>query len=268
MKIDRNLIVLAGVLLYVSSAQAQVSCSPNVEKNVCAGAARNLDQVVDHGAYAGVAIPTEIVTPSEYVKRLADVRELEEREQSILGGPDKAAKSPDEFSPWHRHTLTSNGTQQITFFREKPLSGFVSTILISSVAFEGVTLHPVEGGVRLQPDGQYDEHKAEQVATFIYGYISGTAGKSDDRSEPLGLYHLDDDGELSMRSGKHPSNFPRFQPLTPDIAYDRKTGQPCWSDSEEKHEADVTAYTKTPPEKMPTCKALGQGISNGNSLQR
>ena len=194
----RQIIVLC-LLLLSPSARAQVSCSPTVAKNTCADVAEVLNPVIDHGTpYRGVAIPLEVVTPAEYEKRLSDLKELEQREQSILGGPDKAAKSPTEFSTWYKHTLSTGFSPYVTFFRNRPSSNLVSAILVSSTVFEGTELYvtPEELGRTMpgwtkgdrgtRPNGRYDPKTVSNVARFIIGYLCGTMATVDDRSTDLG----------------------------------------------------------------------------------
>ncbi len=182
MKIRLKLpISVLGLLILSSGVLAQVSCSPNVDKTMCADAAKYLNPIVDHGTpYHGVGIGVEIVTPAEYAKRLSDTKELEKREMSYAGGMDKAAKSPDKFSPFYRHTLANAWSEDITFFRGEPASNAVSSILISSVAFERFTLGPVDAKtnvVQSLPTGTYDSSRLFDAIRFIAGYLCGTMSR-------------------------------------------------------------------------------------------
>jgi len=185
--------ILLCLLLLSASARAQVSCSPTVAKKTCADVADALNSVVDHGTpYRGVAIPLEVVTPPEYEKRLSDWKELEQREQSTIGGEDQAAKSPREFSPWYRHTLSNGFGPDITFFRDRASSHFVSAILVSSAAFEGNELYVIpeekgrtipgwtKGAQGLRHNGRYDSATVSVMAAFIGGYLCGTMATVDD----------------------------------------------------------------------------------------
>jgi hypothetical protein len=182
-----------GFLLFSSGLTAQVSCSPNVGRAMCTDVAEFLNPIVDHGTpYHGVGIPVEIVTPAEYAKRLADTKELEKREADYAGGIDVAAKSPDKFSPFYRHTLANGFSVGITFFRSRPSSSSVSTILISSVVFEGFTMGPVDpktNVVQTIPTGKYDSSLVAGVANFIGGYLCGTMAKVWDGSSDLADLH-------------------------------------------------------------------------------
>ena len=170
-----------GVLILSGGARAQVSCSPNVDRAMCADFATLLNPIVDHGSpYHGVGIPVEIVTPAEYVKRLADSKDLEKREMGFAGGVDKAAKSPDKFSPFYRHTLANAWSGDITFFRSEPSSSSVSAILISSVVLESFTLGPVDHKTNVLqtiPTGKYDPSRAINASTFIGGDLCGTMAR-------------------------------------------------------------------------------------------
>jgi hypothetical protein len=175
------------VLLFGSGVTAQVSCSPNVSKETCTSVAQDLNIVVDHGVLRGVAIPVELVTPAEYKKRLADTKEQESRELDYAGGIDKAATHPDQFSPFYRHTLANVWSDNITFFRNKPSTNFVSAILISTEAFDGVETYPItegpgKGGSGVRGNGQFDSSKVYPVGSFIAGYVAGTVGTMFDRS--------------------------------------------------------------------------------------
>ncbi len=146
----KSLMLLFVVAIISPVTSAQVTCSPKVDKEMCTAAAVFVGLVVDHGTYRGIAIPTQVVTPGEYAKQLADARALEEREQAFLPTENGNAEEknsefkgvifPDKFSPWHRHTFASDGPDTrssfVTFFRDTPDSRSVSRILISSVAFE------------------------------------------------------------------------------------------------------------------------------------
>jgi hypothetical protein len=187
MNIERKMTFgVLGVLFLASGARAQVSCSPNVDKKMCADVATFLDPIVDHGTpYHGVGIPVEIVTTAEYAKRIADTKELEKREMDYAGGMDKAAKSPDKFSPFYRHTLANSWDENITFFRDKPSSNLVRTILISSAAFEGFVLGAVDpktNAVQTVPTGKYDSSRTANAAAFIGGYLCGTMARAWDGS--------------------------------------------------------------------------------------
>jgi hypothetical protein len=177
-----------GLLLFGPSAFAQVSCSPSVRTNICADVAESLNFIVDHGTpYRGVGIPVEIVVPAEYEKRLADTKELEKTEAAYAGGMDKAAKSPEKFSPWYRHTLSNFWSKDITFFRDKPSSRLVSAILISSAAFEGLEWFDIKDeqgkpAKRLRSNGHYDPKTINDAVLFIAGYLCGTLSTSRDGS--------------------------------------------------------------------------------------
>jgi hypothetical protein len=182
MKINWKLpIGVLGFLILSSGVPAQVSCSPNVDKTMCADAAKYLNPIVDHGTpYHGVGIGVEIVTAVEYTKRLADTKELEKREMSYAGGMDKAAKSPDKFSPFYRHTLANAWSEDITFFRSEPGSYAVSAILISSAAFEGFALGPADpktNVIQTIPTGKYDSSRLFDAIGFIAGYLCGTMSR-------------------------------------------------------------------------------------------
>lgn len=157
--------------------------------------AEALNAVIDHGTpYRGVAIPLEIVTPAEYEKRLSDLKELEQREQSILGGPDQAAKSPTQFFPWYRHMLSTGFSPYVAFFRDRSSSNLVSAILVSSTVFEGTELYVIpeelgrtmpgwtKGARGIRPNERYDPTTVGNVAAFISGYLCDTMATSDDRS--------------------------------------------------------------------------------------
>src|SRR5271156_4421993 len=174
-------ITILGAMLSASGATAQVSCSPNVSKAECAAVAQGLNLVVDHGVLRGVGIPVELVTPAEYKKRLADTKEQESRELGFAGGLDNAASHPNQFSPYFRHSLTNIWSDTTTFFRDKPNSRFVSVILISTEAFEGVELYPItegpgKGGSGVRSDGHFDRSKVDSVGSFIAGFLAGTMG--------------------------------------------------------------------------------------------
>jgi hypothetical protein len=229
------------LLVFVMStpfAHAQVSCTPKVDRKLCAEAAEIMDHLVDHGILKGVAIPFAIVTPPEYKKRLSDLEELEAREESILGGPDVAAKSPNRFSPWYKHTLTNLYSEDVTFFRSDPSSSLVSTVLVSSAAFD-VTEFIIVGDKRvIRHSGQFDPSRITPLAAFISGYLSGTMAKMLD----------------SSRMVKEPS-LPRFTSITKDFSYDTETNQPCWSDPKGPHPLATEEFTNKPIQ-LPTCRAL------------
>jgi hypothetical protein len=172
---------VVALLLASPNLKAQVSCSPNVDRKMCADAAQFLNPIVDHGTpYHGVGIPVEIITPAEYAKRLADTKELEKRETDYAGGMDNAAKSPDKFSVFYRHSLANGWSEDITFFRSRPSSTYVSSILISSVAFEGFTIGPIDpktNSVQSIPSGKYDSSRLIDASAFIGGYLCGTMSK-------------------------------------------------------------------------------------------
>jgi hypothetical protein len=183
------------MVLLSPTAWAQVTCSPAVTKNTCVDVADALNLIIDHGTpYRGVAIPLEIVSPAEYQKRLADWKEVEQRGQSILGGADKAAKSPTEFSPWYKHTLSNAFDRDITFLRDRASSHSVSAILISSAAFEGTEIYVIpehkgstipgwtKGAHGVRHNGRYDSTTVFVVARFIVGYLCGTMATVDDGS--------------------------------------------------------------------------------------
>jgi hypothetical protein len=166
-------------LLFGSGAMAQVSCSPRVDKKMCADVAAFLNPIVDHGSpYHGVGIPVEIVTPDEYAKRLADMKEQERREAGFVGSVEKAAAHPDQFSPWYRHTLANAWGGQITFFQDKPASNLVSAILISSEEFDDLTFVSDEKThtVTSKSTGVYDPSSVSRTVSFIGGYLCGTMG--------------------------------------------------------------------------------------------
>ena len=266
------LVLLLAVSGVLPVTRAQVTCSPKVDKEMCAGAAAILGIVVDHGTYRGVGIPTEIVTPGEYAKQLADVRALEEREQAFLptengnvvekGSEFKGAIFPDKFSPWHRHTFASNASDTessfVTFFRDTPDSRFVSRILISSVAFEGTDEIKVGDTFSLtasvRPTGSFDGRNLFWVAHFIGGYLAGTLAQQDDSKGVTALSRLDDDGEFAMQSGKNASD--RFVSLSGYLAYDASTAQVCWTDEKVVGKYVITAFTERKPETVPVCKTL------------
>jgi hypothetical protein len=158
-----------------------------VSKEVCTEVAEGLNLIVDHGVLRGVGIPAEVVTPAEYKKRLADTKEQETRELSFAGGLDNAASHPNQFSPYFRHTLANVWSDNVTFFRDKASSRFVSAILISSEAFEGVEVYkitegPGKGGSGVRPDGHFDPSKVYSVGSFLAGYLAGTMGTTFDGS--------------------------------------------------------------------------------------
>ena len=69
-------IAVVVALLLGSGAKAQVACSPHVDENIRADAAMFMNPLVDHETpYNGVCISVEIITPDEYAKRLADMKE-------------------------------------------------------------------------------------------------------------------------------------------------------------------------------------------------
>jgi hypothetical protein len=156
---------------------------------MCADVATFLNPIVDHGTpYHGVGIPVEIVTPAEYTKRLADTKEQEKRETAYAGGMDKAAKSPDKFSPFYRHTLANGWSKDITFFRGQPSSSSVSAVLISSVVFDGFTIasaDPKMKAVQMISTGKYDPSRVSGTANFIAGYLCGTMARVWDGSITL-----------------------------------------------------------------------------------
>jgi hypothetical protein len=179
---------VVGFLLFGSGALAQVSCSPNVDKQMCADAATFLNPIVDHGTpYHGIGIPVEIVTPTEYAKRLANTKELEKREADYVGGLDKAAKSPDKFSPFYRHTLANAWSENITFFRDKPSSRYVSAVLISSAEFDDLKFEvDAKTNVARSVDtGKYESSRVGEAAGFIGGYLCGTMSTTWDGSITL-----------------------------------------------------------------------------------
>jgi hypothetical protein len=180
-----------GFLLFGSVALAQVSCSPNVDKQMCADAATFLNPIVDHGTpYHGIGIPVEIVTPAEYAKRLADTKEMEKREADYVGGLDKAAKSPDKFSPFYRHTLANGWSENMTFFRDKPSSRFVSAILISSIEFDDLKFEvdPKTHVYRGVDTGKYEPPRVGEAGRFIGGYLCGTMATTWDGSVTLDVF--------------------------------------------------------------------------------
>jgi hypothetical protein len=148
---------------------------------MCADVAEFLNPIVDHGTpHHGIGIPVEIVTAAEYAKRLADTKEQEKRELAYAGRMDKAARSPDKFSPFFRHTLANSWSEDTTFFRSHPSSSSVSAVLISSVAFEGFTLGPVDpktNVIKTIPTGKYDSSLVANTVSFISGYLAGTMAR-------------------------------------------------------------------------------------------
>ncbi len=181
-----------GVIVFLTlagNAGAQVSCSPNVDKKMCADVAEFLNPIVDHGTpYHGIGIPVEIVTATEYAKRLADTEDLEQREMDYAGGSDAAAKSPDKFSSFYPHTLANSWTEDITFFRSKPSSSSVNAVLISSAAFDGFTIAPPDPKtkvVQMISSGKYDSSRVSGTANFIAGYLCGTMARIWDGSIPM-----------------------------------------------------------------------------------
>ena len=176
---NKAIAILAMAFACASGVHAQVSCSPNVGKKMCADVAESLNPIVDHGSpYKGVGIRVELVTPAEYEKRLSDTRELEQREESFAGGDDAAAKSPDKFSRWYRHTLWNGwSSSEITFFRDRPSSRLVSAILISSKTFERPAIE-----AKYVTEVGYYVSSLEHTAHFIIGYLYGTMSTADDGS--------------------------------------------------------------------------------------
>ncbi|MGB8801418.1 MAG: hypothetical protein WCC97_12075 [Candidatus Acidiferrales bacterium] len=178
-------IAVVVALLLGSGAKAQVSCSPHVDKKMCADAAMFMNPLVDHGTpYNGVGIPVEIITPDEYAKRLADMKEQESRELAFAGGMDKAFLHRDQFSPYYRHSLSNPWGSKVTFFRDKPASRMVSAILISSEEFEESTIEVNEKThvVSSKSTGKYDPSSVFRTVSFIAGYLCGTMGTEYDGS--------------------------------------------------------------------------------------
>ncbi|MGA7640081.1 MAG: hypothetical protein WCB00_24325 [Candidatus Acidiferrales bacterium] len=176
------IIAMFALPLFASGAMGQVSCSPNVSKEMCVAVAEFMTPLLDHGVLHGVAIPMEIVTPAEYAKRLADMKEQEKRELDYAGGLDKAALHTDQFSPYYRHTLTNLWSEDTTFFRDKPSSPFVSAILVSSVEFEGVEAYTItegagKGTTGFRSNGRFEPKNVYSVGSFIMGYLCGTMGR-------------------------------------------------------------------------------------------
>jgi hypothetical protein len=195
--VKKAIVILATAFACTSGIRAQVTCSPDVDKKLCADVAKSLDPIVDHGSpYQGVGIPVDFVTPAEYKKRLSDTKELEEREESFLGGDNAAAKSPDKFSPWYRHTLYCGG--YITFFRAKPSSHLVSAILIATWQFEMDST--LSGG---RPGPMLILGTPAQTAEFIRGYLYGTMATLYDGSREFGA-----ESEPKNSSNSSPSTKP------------------------------------------------------------
>jgi hypothetical protein len=167
---------LGMAFFYSSGAYAQVSCSPNVDKKMCVDVAKSLNPIVDHGSpFMAIGIPVELVTQKEYLKRLSDTKELEKRETSFAGGADAAAKSPDKFSLFYAHTLHSRGF--ITFFRVRPSSHLVSSILIADSEYQ-VELLGQDG----RPNSIVVIETYAEAGDIISGYLCGTIAASMDGS--------------------------------------------------------------------------------------
>lgn len=185
--------VLWLLLLAPLGAKAQVNCSPNVDAKMCSDAAQMLNPVVDHGdPYHGVAIQVEIVSPSEYEKRLRDLKDLEKRETDRIPTNCLYGTTPSDFSSCYRHNLFNTADPEITFFRHDASTGLVSSILISSARFNAYQLVAKPGSRNGESEAvrtdRYDRISVSSVASFIEGYLCGTMSVAmDGTGEPLNL---------------------------------------------------------------------------------
>ncbi len=160
-----------------------------MSRKVCEQASSILNPLVDHGAYRGVTIQVEIVSPPEYEKRLNDLKDLERRETDVRSNCIYGVV-PTSFSSCYRHNLFNSIDPDITFFRVNAATPTVSSVLISSARFNAYELAPKPGSRDnesiVRRTDRYDPSLLSDAASFIAGYLCGTMSTAmDGTGEPL-----------------------------------------------------------------------------------
>jgi len=163
------------------TAKAQVACSPKVESSTCQEVASQWNAVLDHVILRGATISVELLTPNEYVQRVAQVH----KEDATLG--IRCGGCPPAYSGAPKYQAFDNAwTENIFFLRERDgRNPFPGKVLVSADAFADLAIdkngHPIledfendQGkGKRLVMDHKFHVGKMSEVLQFIAGYFQG-----------------------------------------------------------------------------------------------
>jgi hypothetical protein len=169
------LISFVCTLVLASSVFAQTSCSAKVTKEYCETISDAM-KVLDHGVMPGTAFPVEVLTTSEFQKRLDDYAARDEatEKQEIFPACNEAKNYNGEHCQLalkhyftkviggpgaHTRVMFNNFTRGIAFLRDTPSSHGPDRILVSVEA--------------VSKDGELDVSRLYSSVHFICGFIEG-----------------------------------------------------------------------------------------------
>ena len=159
MKTLISILVCAMLALTVSSAEAQVTCSPGVPANICQDAA----PFFSGHHYTEASIRIEIVTPNELQTRDA----VYEKETSVI------KEDCDCFNQLKPRVMVNTFSQEIMLLRDKPDGVHVSEVLISFEAFYGFDFSKgttTDSVFHLPHNSIFDPAQANLIAAYIEGF--------------------------------------------------------------------------------------------------
>jgi hypothetical protein len=174
-------------------AFGQVTCSPDVDKQMCKDVAAYLNALLP--TVISTPISAAVVTPEEYKKQLIEFGEREANETNLLGGDVKAMNCPKCFSVFYRHTLSNTFKPDVTFIRNAPDTAVPDRILISSDALCGSEPFLVSDDPRYpkgawygRSTGKEDIRRVSSSVDFIIGYLQGATSTDMDHAGAAVLF--------------------------------------------------------------------------------
>jgi hypothetical protein len=187
-------IAVAAALLGTLTANAQVACSPKVESSTCQAVANRWNVALDHMILRGATISVELLAPSEYAQRTAQIR----KEDAATGM--QCSGCPPAYSGAPKYQAFDNlWTENILFLREPgSRHPFPGKVLVSVEAFANLAtdkngqpiLEDFENdqgkGKRPVMDHKFHLEKTREIISFIAGYFQGmSASYSDSEVNPV-----------------------------------------------------------------------------------